>query len=119
VLVIDDETSLRKLIRRMLEGFGYRVCLAQDGEDGLRRFAEAPDRIDAVILDMLMPDLDGDEVFDRLRALRDDVPVLVASGGALDERIRALLARGRVFFLEKPFHRARLGALLDEALGRA
>lgn len=115
--MIDDEAALRKLVGRMLERAGFEVLLAEDGREGIRHFEENRDRIDAVVLDMIMPDLGGDRVFEALRARRGDLPVLVSSGYAADGKIEDLLSRDGVYFLEKPFQRARLVELLERALG--
>ena len=87
ILVVDDERAVRESLRRALELEGYQVDLAEDGEEALRRvFGQAAP--DAVILDVLMPGIDGLEVCRRLRADDNSVPVLMLTARAeVDSRV--------------------------------
>src|SRR5690242_20560893 len=89
VLVVDDEPDLRDALRRALTLEGYSVDLAEGGRDALRRLAlEAPD---AIVLDVLMPDVDGLEVCRRLRAAGDRTPVLMLTArDAVSDRVAGL-----------------------------
>jgi two-component system, cell cycle sensor histidine kinase and response regulator CckA len=108
VLVVDDEPMVRAVTRRSLERVGYRVITASDGAEAVERFRERGADVTAVVLDMAMPVMGGAECFRRLRALAPDVPVLIASGCALEQEARDCLAAGALVFLEKPFPTARL-----------
>src|SRR5271154_5075335 len=77
LLLVDDDLKLCRLVRQYLEPLGYTVSLAHNGEDGLR--AALVGTFDAIILDVMMPQLDGFEVLKRLRA-KSDVPVLMLTG---------------------------------------
>lgn len=116
VLVVDDDPQLLALVEQMLVGAGARAILAEDGHAGLRLFYEH--RPELVILDIMMPGLDGREVCRRLREL-SDVPVLMLT--ALDDpgEIAASLGEGADDYVSKPFHAevllARLRALLRRA----
>ena len=118
ILVVDDERAVRESLRRALELEGYVVELAEDGEQALERVAAiaAPD---AVILDVLMPGIDGLEVCRRLRAEANAVPVLMLTARAeVDSRVAGLDA-GADDYLPKPFALAELLARLRALLRRA
>jgi two-component system response regulator MprA len=118
VLVVDDERAVRDSLRRALELEGYRVELAVDGEDGLAKLRHgAP--ADAVVLDILMPGIDGLEMCRRLRAEGNSVPVLMLTARAeVDSRVAGLDA-GADDYLSKPFALAELLARLRALLRRA
>jgi two-component system, OmpR family, response regulator MprA len=117
ILVVDDERAVRDSLRRALELDGYRVELAEDGEQALRRLDLEP-APDAVILDVLMPGADGLEVCRRLRAAGNGVPVLMLTARAeIDSRVAGLDA-GADDYLPKPFALAELLARLRALLRR-
>ena len=120
VLVVDDERAVRESLRRALELEGYQVDLAGDGEEALERLGGAEEvDVDAVILDVLMPGIDGLEVCRRLRADRNAVPVLMLTARAeVDSRVAGLDA-GADDYLPKPFALAELLARLRALLRRA
>jgi two-component system, OmpR family, response regulator MprA len=118
ILVVDDERAVRESLRRALELEGYAVELASDGEEALRRLEE-PASIDAAILDVLMPGIDGLEVCRRLRGEGNAVPVLMLTARAeIDSRVAGLDA-GADDYLPKPFALAELLARLRALLRRA
>jgi two-component system response regulator MprA len=117
ILVVDDERAVRDSLRRALELEGYRVELAEDGEQALRRLDLEPGP-DAVILDVLMPGADGLEVCRRLRHAGNEVPVLMLTARAeIDSRVAGLDA-GADDYLPKPFALAELLARLRALLRR-
>ena len=117
ILVVDDERPVRDSLRRALELEGYRVELAEDGEQALERLDLEPPP-DAVILDVLMPGADGLEVCRRLRASGMRVPVLMLTARAeIDSRVAGLDA-GADDYLPKPFALAELLARLRALLRR-
>jgi two-component system, OmpR family, response regulator MprA len=117
ILVVDDERAVRESLRRALELEGYQVDLAEDGEEALERLA-SPAVADAVILDVLMPGIDGLEVCRRLRADENGVPVLMLTARAeVDSRVAGLDA-GADDYLPKPFALAELLARLRALLRR-
>jgi len=114
---VDDERAVRDSLRRALELEGYRVELAEDGEQALRRLDLEP-APDAVILDVLMPGADGLEVCRRLRGDGNEVPVLMLTARAeIDSRVAGLDA-GADDYLPKPFALAELLARLRALLRR-
>jgi two-component system response regulator MprA len=118
VLVVDDERAVRESLRRALELEGYEVELAADGEHALARLRQGVP-VDAVVLDILMPGIDGLEVCRRLRLEGNAVPVLMLTARAeVDSRVAGLDA-GADDYLSKPFALAELLARLRALLRRA
>ncbi|NMK31275.1 response regulator transcription factor, partial [Staphylococcus capitis] len=109
ILVVDDDRAVRESLRRSLSFNGYSVDLAEDGVDALNVIAN--DRPDALVLDVMMPKLDGLEVCRRLRSTGDDLPILVLTArDSVSERVAGLDA-GADDYLPKPF-------ALEELLAR-
>ena len=103
LLLVDDEEMVRKVGRQMLERLGYRVLVAESGPEALSVFREQGGRIGAVILDMIMPDMGGEETFRRLKEIDPGVRVLLCSGYSLDGQAREILDQGCRAFIQKPF----------------
>lgn len=103
ILVVDDEPMILATMRIMLEENGYRILTASDGEEGLQEFRMAAGKIGAVILDMMMPKMDGAATLKAIRALDASVPVILASGLANPDRIALAKALGANAFLQKPY----------------
>ena len=102
VLVVEDEPTLRRLLAYNLERNGYRVLTAADGEGALATARGEAGRLDLVLLDLMLPGVDGLGVLARLR--RDaDVPVLILSAGDDERAQAAALALGAAAYLVKPF----------------
>ena len=119
ILVVDDERAVRESLQRALELEGYHVELAADGESALAVIAEKAQSPDALILDVLMPGIDGLEVCRRLRGAGNSVPVLMLTARAeVDSRVAGLDA-GADDYLPKPFALAELLARLRALLRRA
>jgi two-component system, OmpR family, response regulator MprA len=110
ILVVDDERAVRDSLRRALELQGYEVDLADNGAEALARL-EPNGQVDAVLLDILMPGMDGLEVCRRIRRSGNEVPVLMLTArDAVDDRVAGLDA-GADDYVVKPF-------ALDELLAR-
>jgi len=102
VLVIDDQESVVDVMECLLRAAGHRVVGCTSGRAGIEIFRERADEIDAVLLDLTMPDADGEQVLEALRRIRPDVRVVISTGhdaSFVEERVRAQ-ATG---FLRKPF----------------
>jgi two-component system response regulator MprA len=117
VMVVDDERAVRESLRRALELEGYEVELAEDGDDALARIAAAS-HPDALILDVLMPTMDGLEVCRRLRRDGNSVPVLLLTARAEVESRVAGLDAGADDYLPKPYALEELLARLRALLRR-
>lgn len=112
VLVIDDDASVRHLIVECLEILGYEVRQAADGEEGLALLREQPP--DLLMVDFIMPKLNGAEVIEQARKLVPDLPVILATGYADAQVSGTVLEHERV--LQKPFNLDQLAAMVTEAL---
>ncbi len=102
VLLVDDEPYVLQVGEKMLEKMGYTVLTACCGKEAVRIFADTYHRIDLVILDMIMPDIGGEEVFDRMRKIKKDIKVLLASGYSMGDAAN-IIERGCEGFIQKPF----------------
>src|SRR4051812_5208491 len=106
VLVVDDERNIGLTFGQALRLAGHITEVASTAKEGLERLLARP--IDVVLLDVKLPDLDGLEVLERIRAERPDVPVVMMSGhGTIDTAVRAVRT-GALDFLEKPVAKERL-----------
>lgn len=103
ILVMDDEESIRDVIVRSLEQLGYQVTAVASGRAALKAFQSPDAGFDLVLLDMILPDVSGSEVFGRIREIQPDAPILVMSGYSPAGRVQDLLAAGRSSFIQKPF----------------
>ncbi len=116
ILLVDDEDIIRSTGKAMLERLGYRVLLAQDGEAALATYRQERERIDLVILDMIMPRMNGRECFAALKALDPGVRALLASGFARESDLETLRAEGVRAFLRKPYNTLELSRAVAAAL---
>ncbi len=114
VLIVDDEELIRNVGSDMLGELGYRVHQAKDGYQAIEYFLEHADEVHAVILDIIMPGLSGQDVFRRLREIRQGLRVIVSSGYSLDGQVQAVMDSGGKAFLHKPFLFSELKAALEE-----
>lgn len=119
ILVIDDEEVMRELSRDILEAFDFEVLLAIHGNEGVRIFNEHRDRIDLVVLDMIMPVKGGRQTFREIRSIRPDVKVLLCSGYAEEKYFHELLEAGNTGFLQKPFQNTELLGRIEELLSES
>lgn len=113
ILVVDDDPSVRSLVRDVLEIEGYDVDLADDGFSALRRIEAG--RPDAVVLDVMMPGLDGHAVLSRIRGTDGciELPVIMLTAAADDEQAWQAWSGGVDYFLGKPFDPSELLRYLD------
>jgi len=103
ILIIDDEDQVLDVGQRFLRFMGYHVLAARDGEEAISIYKSHREKIDLVILDLVMPKMEGGKVFDRLKEISPEVKVLIASGYSLDGEASQLLERGAKGFIQKPF----------------
>jgi CheY-like chemotaxis protein len=118
ILVIDDDDAVRATIRRVLERAGYVVEVAVNGADGIRLYRNAPH--DLVITDLYMPEKEGIETIQELRAERPDLPILAVSGGILGDKSGPLTDAelfGASATLAKPFSTEELQTTVARLLG--
>jgi PAS domain S-box-containing protein len=118
VLIVDDEETVRNVARLMLQRFGMTVLTAADGKEGVDVFREHHAEIDAVLLDMTMPRLSGEDAFRQMRDIRKDVRVVLCSGYNEKEATSHFDGQGLAGFLQKPFELQSLVAKMREAIGK-
>jgi CheY-like chemotaxis protein len=116
ILLVDDEPEITELASEMLAGEGYKVIVAPDGFEALRIYQELGKQIGLVILDYFLPVMDGDAVFDELRALNPDIDVVLSSGFSEQNKLGAMLAQGLRGFIPKPYSQKKLLAQVRSAL---
>jgi CheY-like chemotaxis protein len=119
VLIVDDEPSVLDISGRILKKLGFQVLEACSGRDAIRVFRENLGKIDLVILDMIMPDLGGGEVYDRLRDIQPDVKAILATGYTIDGEAARILRRGCDGVIQKPFSIDRLSRMIHSVLKSA
>ncbi len=103
ILLVDDEDMIWDVIIDMLQELGYSVLLAGNGKEAVEIYRENPGEIDVVMLDMVMPEMDGHKAFFELKSIDPDVCVLLSSGYVSEEEARDVLDAGAVGFLQKPY----------------
>ena len=115
ILIVDDDPVQRRLLENMAQKFGYTAMTAESGEQAIRILTETP-RVDCMVLDLVMPDLDGLAVLARMREAGSAVPVIVQTAhGGIDNVISAMRA-GAIDFVVKPASAERLQVSIRNAL---
>jgi two-component system, cell cycle sensor histidine kinase and response regulator CckA len=103
ILLVDDEAMILDVSEQLLAHLGYTVITADSGTMAIERFEAYRERIALVILDMIMPDMMGGEVFERIRQLSPNTQVILSSGYSEDGQASEILKRGCSGFLQKPY----------------
>jgi signal transduction histidine kinase len=116
ILLVDDEAMIREVGAALLERLGYRVETAESGEEAVRRVTEGGESICLVILDLVMPGMDGRQTFDGIRKVQPYMPVLLSSGYSIDGDAQKVLQRGANGFIQKPFSLAALSHRVQKVL---
>jgi CheY-like chemotaxis protein len=114
ILLVDDEPLIRTANQRLLRQLGFSVIPAESGEEALKIYETLRKQIVLIILDYVMPKMDGAETFSRLKALDPDVKVVISSGYSKDGVIDAILDEGAIAFIQKPFDSMQLRELLSK-----
>jgi PAS domain S-box-containing protein len=105
ILVVDDEETVRSVAARLLESAGFEIVLAEDGKQALEIFRKRAGDFTAVLLDLTMPHMNGEETFRELRKVRPDVPVVLMSGFSEEDSVERFAGRELAGFVPKPFDR--------------
>ena len=116
ILLIDDETIVREVNQEIITELGYRVLSACNGRQALDIYKDKGPEIGLVILDMIMPEMSGGEVFNKLRELNPEVKVLLASGYSIEGQASKIMAQGCNGFIRKPFTVELLSTKINEIL---
>lgn len=118
ILIIDDEELIRITARHQLQEIGYTVLCADNGQTGLQTFQENKGSIDLIILDMIMPVLDGRLTLSKIRDIDPDIPVIISSGFTCEGDLENIKDKKISGFLHKPFRLAKLAETIHNALNK-
>ncbi|MFP4348294.1 MAG: response regulator [Desulfococcaceae bacterium] len=116
ILVVDDEPSVRRLIRMMLEKMGYEVITAADGNEAVRIYHARSDALALIVMDLTMPGMGGVDTFQALQRAGCDIPVVLASGYSEAQLRTQHGEKGFAGFLHKPFQKQTLSEMLVQVL---
>jgi CheY-like chemotaxis protein len=118
VLLVDDEDMIIDVAEEVLKQLGYNVLVARSGKEAIEIYEENKERIDMVILDMIMPDISGGDTYDRMKEMDPDVKVLLSSGYSINGQAKEILDRGCNGFIQKPYKMRQLSQKLREILDK-
>lgn len=116
ILLVDDEEMVADIGKDMLEKLGYKIIVANHGHEATKLLKTNHDQVDLVILDMIMPEMSGGETFNRLRAIKPDVKILLSSGYSLNGQASEIMQRGCNGFIQKPFNVKQISRKIREIL---
>jgi PAS domain S-box-containing protein len=116
ILVVDDESGMRNLARAILEACGFTVITACDGGDAIRVFGRHAAEVAAILLDLTMPVMNGEEAAAELRRIRTGVPIILSSGYSEQEVAARFAGQGLAGFLKKPYEPSALVEALQRAI---
>ena len=119
ILLIDDEEMILDVGRELLEELGYIVIPTMSGQEAIEKFQKSRDKIDMIIMDMIMPGMSGSETFDALQELSPGLKVLLSSGYALEGEAAEIMTRGCNGFIQKPFTISQLSRKIQEVLSNS
>ncbi len=111
IFFIDDEDMVVEIMTDILNDMGYRVTTSQDGNDAVRQYSKLWREIDLVVLDMVMPGLNGKDIYREIRTINPRVKVIVSSGYSIDNEMQKILDDGALSFVQKPY---RIDSLLEK-----
>ncbi|MCB1042284.1 MAG: PAS domain S-box protein [Acidobacteria bacterium] len=103
ILVVDDEQEVLQVTTDMLELLGYQVIRASNGREAVQIYRRHHDSIDLVMIDMIMPDMSGLDLFEALKAIDANAPTLLSSGYSVHDQAQRILEEGCLGFIQKPF----------------
>jgi len=118
VLLVDDEEMILEVGREMLAKIGYKVLTADGGKSAIELYNKKKDSIDMVILDMIMPDMGGGEVYHQLKQIDPDVLVMLSSGYSINGAATDILNLGCNGFIQKPFNLQELSTKLKNIMNQ-
>jgi PAS domain S-box-containing protein len=116
VLVVDDEEVVRNMARYSLQRYGYKVETAADGHSAVEMFSARPDEFDAVLLDLTMPAMNGEEAMRAVRRIRANVPIILSTGFSEGEAVKRFANDNIAGFVQKPYTATTLARKLKQAL---
>lgn len=114
ILLVDDEEINRIVNADILESLGYKVLLAMDGLESVGIYSKKHSEIDIVLLDMIMPKMNGSEAFYKMKEINENCKVIISSGFTRDENIEELIKNGMAGFINKPYTISDISTLLND-----
>ncbi|MBW2219940.1 MAG: PAS domain S-box protein, partial [Deltaproteobacteria bacterium] len=117
-LLVDDEDMILDVGRGIMEKLGYKVLTAKSGEEAIGVYEKNHDKIDMVILDMVMPGMGGGETYDKLKEINPGIKVLLSSGYSINGQASEILDRGCNGFIQKPFNVTDLAKSIRKVLDK-
>lgn len=114
ILVVDDEPAFLKLTSKMLNKMGFKAETCERGIQAISMIARDPQKFDLIMLDIIMPELNGTQTYLKIREINPSLPVVFVSGYSLEENLSDLAKTGAKGYLKKPFHQSDLNNLLEK-----
>lgn len=116
ILLVDDESFVLEVASNMLKKLGYEVITCNDGQKAIKYYKSCYNNVDVVIIDMIMPKLNGQQVLLELKKINPRVKAIIASGYSMDDSIKQVLNNGALGFIQKPFKMNELSSIIAQAL---
>jgi two-component system, cell cycle sensor histidine kinase and response regulator CckA len=116
VLMVDDEEMILEVGEQLLAELGYEVIIAENGKTAIALYKKFAEKIDMVILDMIMPEMSGGETYDQLKSINPEIKVLLSTGYSINAQAMEILNRGCKGFIQKPFAMKELSQRIKEIL---
>ena len=116
ILLVDDEDMIIDVCGKILKVLGYKILIARSGKETIELYKANRDKIDMVILDMIMPGVGGGETYDRIKEIKPDIKVLLSSGYSINGQAEEILDRGCDGFIQKPFNMRQFSQKIREIL---
>jgi nitrogen-specific signal transduction histidine kinase len=118
ILFVDDEDVIIDVNREILESLGYKVVAAKSGQEALEVYRKLWGKINLIILDMIMPGMDGEATYDSLKKVNPEIRVILSSGYSKNEQAKAILEKGCQAFIQKPFSISDLSMTIRQVLDK-
>ena len=117
ILLVDDEEDIRRMTCRFLTKQGYKVTAFDDGAEGVQFYREHHQDVNVIILDMIMPKMDGHAAFREMKRINPDAKILLVSGFAAEALARECMNEGALAFVSKPFMIGDLAQIISTHMG--
>ena len=115
ILIIDDEEMIRRMVSSILEDYGYKCLTAENGIKALEIYKDQRENIDLVLLDMIMPIMSGERVYEELRKINPQARVIMSSGFPFEDESDPLQS-GVEAFISKPYQESQLAQVIRQVL---
>ena len=116
ILLVDDEKVIRATGKFMLENMGYKVTVANNGKEAVDTYKKNNQNFDLVIMDMLMPEMNGQQAFFELKEINKDCKIIISSGFTKDNTMEDMKKAGLIGFIQKPYRDYELSKIVSNAL---